>query len=137
MSLSPDQFRKVNQIKAALDKSDNVLKDHLISITTFERSAVKAQSGRVFAEWPRRIAGLQEETLRARGRLDKLDTGLRAQHRLHDALTELAAAFGAWHSGLASNQTDEVDAAKARMQRHFASADRLGKAALNDLKRGR
>src|SRR3977135_2663454 len=103
MSLSPEQLRKVNQIKAALGKSNNPLKDHFISLDTFERSALQAKSGRVFAEWPKRIAGLQAETLRARGRLDQLDTGLRAQRRLHDALTELAAAFGAWHRGLSSN----------------------------------
>ena len=137
MSLSPEQFRKVNQIKTALGKSDRRLKDDFISIDTFERSAKEAKSGRVMAEWPQHIAGLQAETLRARGRLDKLDTGLRAQRRLHDALTELAAAFGAWHRGLSSNQIDEVDVALAKMKRHYANADRLGKAGLADLKAGR
>ena len=136
MSLSPEQFRKVNQITAALGKSQK-LTDDLISINTFERSAMESKSGRVMAEWPQRIAGLQAETLRARGRLDKLDTGLRAQRRLHDALTELAAGFGAWHRGLTSNKIAAVDDAMASMKRHYANADRLGKAGVADLKAGR
>ena len=137
MSLSPDQFRKVNQIKAVLGKSNGTLKDHFISLDTFERSAQKAKSGRVFAEWPKRVAGLQAETLRVRGQLDKLDTGLRAQRRLHDALTELAAAFGAWHRGISSNRVGEVDDALDAMKRHYDNADRLAKAGLADLKVGR
>ena len=136
MSLSPEQFRKVNQITAALGKSQ-ALTDHLISINTFERSASKSTSGYVDPEWPQRVAGLRNEALRARGRLDRLNTGLRAQRALHDALTELAAAFGAWHRGLSSNQTAVVDDALASMKRHYANADRLGKAGLADLKAGR
>src|SRR3954464_10940615 len=100
--LTPDQQRKVRAIEAGLGKSDRAIKDHLISIDTFGRSARKAKTGRVFAEWPRRIAGLEAETLAARDRLDGLHTGLRAQSNLRAALTELASAFGAWSRGLSS-----------------------------------
>jgi hypothetical protein len=111
--------------------------DHLSSIETFERSARKSNTGRISAEWLKRIAGLETETLRARDKLDQLKTGLRAQRRLHDALTEMAAGFGAWHRGLASSQLDVIDEALASMQRHFAKADRLGAAGVADLKLGR
>jgi len=135
--LTPDQQRKVRAIENAVAASDRAVKDHLISLDTFERSAIKAKTGRVTAEWPRRIAGLHNEALRARDRLDRLDTGLRAQSRLRASLTELASAFDAWHSGLSSTDTDVVEHAMARMQRHYTNAGRLGKSGLADLKAGR
>jgi hypothetical protein len=135
--LTPEQTRKVRAIEATLGRSDRILKDHLISIDTFGKSAGKAKTGRVTAEWPRRIAGLQTETLAARARLDRLDTGLRAQRVLRSALTELASAFGAWHRGLSSTDVDVIDHARASMQRHFTNAGRLGRSGLADLKAGR
>lgn len=135
--LTPEQTRKVKAIEAALGRSDRVLKDHLISINTFGRSARKAGTGRVAAEWPRRIKGLQTETLAARDRLDRLDTGLRAQRILSSALAELASAFGAWQRGLSSSDIEVVEKALASMQSHCTKADRLGKSGLAELKAGR
>jgi hypothetical protein len=135
--LTPDQERKVREIRAALGKSDNRLRDDLISIRTFERSALKYKTGRIYAEWPVRIAGIRTELLRARARLDGLNTGLRAERRLQAGLTELAAAVDAWHRGLTSDRLDVIDAALASMKRHFAKAHQLGKAGLADLEQGR
>jgi hypothetical protein len=135
--LTPERARKVRAIEAALERSDRVLKDHLISIETFGRSARKAGTGRVAAEWPRRIKGLEAETLAARARLDRLDTGLRAQHTLRAALTELASAFAAWHRGLSSNDAAVIERARASLQRHYTNAGRLGRAGRAELKAGR
>lgn len=135
--LTPSQLQKVKAINAAVASVDRAVKDHLYSLDTFERSARKAHTGRVTPEWPRRIAGLETETLRARDRLDKLHTGLRAQGTLRAALTELASAFNAWHRGLVATDEQAVTKAIASMQRHYANAGRLGKRGLADLKAGR
>jgi hypothetical protein len=135
--LTPDQVNKIKAINTAVASVDRAFKDHLASIDTFERSARKARTGRITAEWPRRIAGLEAETLRARDRLDKLHTGLRAQSLLRAALTELASAFAAWHRGLVATDERAVTQAIASMQRHYANAGRLGKRGLADLKAGR
>lgn len=135
--LTPEQKRKVAAIKAALGGSDNRLRDHMISINTFERSALKVKTGRITNEWPARIAGIRAELLRTRGRLDALNTDLRAEQRLRTALTELAAAVDAWHRSLTSDQVKVVDAARASMKLHFARAHQLGKAGLADLEQGR
>lgn len=134
--LTPVQQRKVNEIKAALGKSDRAVYDHLFSIQTFERSAMKARTGRITAEWPRRIAGVRNEVQAAHDRLGRLHTGLRAETRLRGALTELAAAFEAWHYGLTSTNVREIDGAIVRMKGHFAKAETLSKAGTADLKRG-
>lgn len=135
--LTPEQVRKIRAINTALGTRDRTIKNHLTSVDVFARSALKAGSGRVFAEWPRRIAGLQAETLAARARLDRLDTGLRAQRTIRAALTELASAFGAWQRGLSSNDIEVVEKALASMQRHYVNAGRLGKSGFADLKAGR
>ena len=135
--LTPEQTRKVKAIEAALGRSDRVLRDNLISINTFDRSARKGKTKSVMAEWPRRIKGLQTETLAARGRLDRLNTGLRAQRVLSAALAELASAFGAWHLGLSSTDIEVIEKARVGMKTHYANAGRLGKSGLADLKAGR
>lgn len=135
--LTPEQTRKVKAIEATLAGSNRILRDHLASIDTFGRSARKAGTGRVFPEWPRRIAGLQRETLAARDRLGRLNTGLRAEMTLRAALAELASAFGAWHRGLTASDDDAIRQSIASMQRHYANAGRLGKSGLADLKAGR
>ncbi len=135
--LTPEQKRKIRQIEAALGKSDHALRDHFISLDTFGRSARKAKTGRVSTGWPETVAKLRAELLRARVRLDRLETGLRAQSRLHASLTELVAGVEAWHRGLVSTRAGEVESARASMRRHFAAADELAKRGLADLKRGR
>ena len=135
--LTPEQTRKVKAIEAALGRSDRVLKDHFTSINTFEKSAIKAKSGRVMGEWPRRIKGLQAETLAARDRLDRLNTGLRSQRVLRSALTELASAFDAWHHALSSSDETVIEKARVSMNRHYTNAGRLGRSGLADLKAGR
>jgi hypothetical protein len=136
-AMTPERTRKVKAIESVLERSDRVLTDHLVSIETFGRSARKAGTGRVFAEWPRRVAGLKSETLAARHRLDQLNTGLRAERMLRSSLTELASAFGAWQRGLSSSDVNVVDREIANALRHYANAGRLGRAGLADLKAGR
>src|SRR4249919_242871 len=116
--LTPEQKRKTNAVRAVLGSSDRAIKDHFISVRTFERSALKARTGRITPEWPRRIGGMKAETLAVRGRLDRLDTGLRAQRTLRAALTELASAFDVWQRGLASSDSEVIEKAKASAQRH-------------------
>ena len=135
--LTPAQRRKVKAINDAVASVDRAVRDHVASIETFERTARKVNSGRVFPEWPQRILGLQTETLQARDRLNRLQTGMRAQHNLAAALAELASAFGAWHRGLVATDEDAVTAAMASMQRHYRNAGRLGRSGLADLKAGR
>jgi hypothetical protein len=136
-ALTPEQKRKVNAIRVALGSSDRAIKDHFISVKTFERSALKSRTGRITPEWPRRIGGMRAETLAVRGRLDRLNTGLRAQRTLRAALTELASGFAAWQRGLAAGDRNVVESARASAQRHFANAERLGRSGLADLKAGR
>jgi hypothetical protein len=136
-ALTPDQKRKIRAIEQAIGSRDRRIRDHLVSIDTFDRSARKARNGRVWPEWPRRIDGLRVETLSARDRLDRLDTGLRAQGTLRSALTELASAFDAWHRGLTSSDIAAVEQAMRSMQRHYLNAGRLGKTGLAELKAGR
>jgi hypothetical protein len=135
--LTPTQRRKVKAIENAIASVDRVVGDHLASIDTFDRTARKVNSGRVFPEWPQRILKLQAETLRARDRLQRLDTGLRAERVLAAALAELASAFASWHRGLVATDEDVVTAAIASMQRHHRNAGRLGRSGLADLKAGR
>lgn len=135
--LTPAQRRKVKAINDAVASVDRAVRDHLASIDTFDRTARKVNSGRVFPEWPQRLLGLQTETLKARDRLNRLQTGMRAEHNLAAALAELASAFGAWHRGLTATDEDVVTAAIAAMRRHHRNAARLGKSGLADLKAGR
>jgi hypothetical protein len=135
--LTPAQRRKVKAINDAVASVDRAVRDHAASIETFERTARKVNSGRVFPEWPQRILGLRTETLKARDRLMRLDTGLRAESVLAAALAELASAFAAWHRGLVATDQDVVTASIASMQRHYRNAGRLGRSGLADLKAGR
>jgi hypothetical protein len=135
--LTSAQRRKVKAINDAVASVDRAVRDHAASIETFERTARKVNSGRVFPEWPQRILGLRAETLKARDRLMRLDTGLRAESVLAAALAELASAFAAWHRGLVATDQDVVTASIASMQRHYRNAGRLGRSGLADLKAGR
>jgi len=133
-AVPPEKQRLVREIKAALAKSNNPIKDHFISLDTFERHAKKYGH---FSGLPEIVVKLRAELLRARGRLDELDTGLRAERRLSAALTESAAGVAAWHAGLKSRNLREINAALRSMERHFAKARSLGKAGAADLERGR
>ena len=69
-SLTPEQQRKVRAIEAALGKSDRAIKDHLISIDTFGRSARKAKTGKredwvgsMVSQMPRTTARANSERL--------------------------------------------------------------------------
>ncbi len=137
VDLSPDQKRKVAEIKAALAKSDHAVHDHFYSLDTFERSARKARSGRIGVGWPETVGKLRAEMLRARDRLDALDTGLRAQHELRASLTDFAAGFEAWERGLNSGRVSVIEQEAIAMQRHFAQATARGKAGVSHLAKGR
>lgn len=135
--LSPERQRKVAEIKDALGRSDRAVYGHFVSLDTFERSAKQTGSGRVSGEWLKTLAKLREELLRARERLDQLNTGLRAEALLRRSLGDAAAAVDAWESALGSSDPDEIAAAMARMENHFAAAERNGSRGASDLKRGR
>jgi hypothetical protein len=134
--LSPAKRAKIKQINKALGKSDNVLTDRFISIDTFQRGAVKAQSGRVSGSWLDTIDDLRKEALRARDRLERLNTGLRAERRLREALTETAAGVKAWHDAMRTSDLAALERAQARMERHFANANHSGRLGHHDLQRG-
>ncbi len=135
--LSPNQKRKVRQIKDALGRSDHTVYDHFFSLDTFERSAKKAKTGRVTAEWPRRIDGLYRELLLARDRLDDLHTGLRAQGQLRRALGLSAEAMDHWRDALRSQDPQEIDRLSHRMQSAFVAAETAGRRGKRYLEQGR
>ena len=116
MSLSPDQFRKVNKIKAALDKSDRAVKYHFISLNTFERLPRNRRVEGFRQVGPKRSRS-SETNYKKRRPGPVLGTGLRAERLLRDGLKESAAAVEAWRYGLTSNSVREIDAATSRMQR--------------------
>ena len=137
MSLTAEQQRKVNLIKAALGASDHGIYDHFFSLDTFERSAQKAGSGRVSGQWIETLTKLRAEILRARDRLDGLHTGLRAETQLRKALIQSAAGVAAWKFALESKDPQEINAALLRMKTHFNVAESYGRSGAGYLKRGK
>ena len=135
--LSADRQRKVDEIKAALGKSDQVVHDLFTSLDALEASALKASTGQVSVAWLNTLEGLRNELLHARDRLDKLNTGLRAQGLLRQSLIQGAAGVAAWRFALGSSDINEIRAATARMQHHFANADHTGRQGAISLKQGR
>ena len=136
-TLTPDQRRKVAQIKAALGGSDRAVRDHFYSLDTFERSAKKYKSGRVAGPWVDTLTKLRGELLGARNRLDDLNTGLSAQVLLRRSLTDTVAAIAAWRTALSSSDPQVISAAITRMQNRFAAAESNGRRGAFYLERGR
>jgi hypothetical protein len=140
--LSPKQRHKINLITDALGKSDQDVGTYLKQILANQNAAVKFPDpqlgpGRLSSTSLGYFTKLSTELLRARDRLDALQTGLRAERELSDALTQSAAAVAAWHRGMGSDDGLTIDRAHATAHRLFAGADKLAKAGLADLKRGR
>ena len=140
--LSPERQHKIRLIKDALGKSDHDVDLYLKQILANQRAAVRFPDpqlgpGRLSPTSLAYFTKLSGELLRARDRLDALHTGLRAERELSEALTQSAAAVAAWHRGMGSDDVLTIDRAQATAKRHFASADKLAKAGLADLKRGR
>lgn len=136
-ALTPDQRRKIAEIKAALATSDRRVRDHFFSLDTFERSAKKYKSGLVSGTWIDTLTKLHTELLSARNRLDDLHTGLSAQVLLRRSLTDAVAAIAAWRTALASSDPQVIGAAITRMQNRFAAAESNGKRGAFYLERGR
>jgi hypothetical protein len=149
VQLTPDQQRKVALINSTLGLSDEKLKNDLSSIETFARDCTNP-SLNVYGchgyydnlveytpEWPARVRSVHDELLRARDRLDTLNTGLRAERLLSAALGEAAAAFGDLAAGLTSNDQAEIEQKLASMQGHWTTANAIVKAALTSLEQGR
>lgn len=136
-ALPPAAARKVRQIQDALAHSDATLKDHFINLNTFERSLVSSKTGRVYTGWPETVAELRDELVRAYHRVTALHTGLRAEQRFRIALVEMSIAVGHWHAGLTTQDSNVVETEMEAMSKHFARANRFGKAAAADLKEGR
>lgn len=135
--LTADQKRKVRLIELALAKSDTRVRDHFRSLDVFERSYRKSTSGRISVAWVETLDKLRKELLRAKARLDDLNTGLQAERQLRLALRETALAVAAWRDGMATNDVAAIDRYLERMDRHFAKAERYGRHASVSLKRGR
>lgn len=135
--LSPQQKRKVDQITEALEKSGSAVYDHFISLDTFERSVRRSTTGRISGEWIKTFTKLRKELLRARDRLDELETGLLAQRQLRKALTQSAAAVEAWQDAMDSDDVKAITAARKRMSHHFDLAAELGTKAAANLEKGR
>jgi hypothetical protein len=145
-SLTREQKRKVALVKAALQRSDNAVKDHLISLGSYERAAMTSQYGLHGATgdimkstpgWPDTIRKLHDEVLRAQDRLDALHTGLHAERLLSQSLGEFAAGADNWRHGLSSGDGAEVERSSTAMRRHWTRATALAKAGFAELERGR
>jgi hypothetical protein len=140
--LSPKQRHKIHLITDALGISDHDVGTYLTQILANQRAAVqfpdpKLGPGRLSPTSLGYFTKLSTELLRARDRLDALQTGLRAERELSDALTQSAAAVAAWQRGMGSDDGLTIDRAQATAKRLFTGADKLATAGLADLKRGR
>jgi hypothetical protein len=140
--LSPEQRHKIRLITDALGKSDHDVSTYLKQILANQNAAVKFPDpqlgpGRLSPTSLDFFTKLSAELLRARDRLDALQTGLRAERELSGALTQSAAAVAAWHRGMGSDDGLTIDRAQAAAHRLFVGADKLAKAGVADLKRGR
>lgn len=135
--LSPDQQRKVHQITTALGESDRAIHHLFTKLDAFESSAKTSKTGNVSTAWLATLDKIRAELLRARDRLDGLNTGLHAQASLRKSLIQTAAGVAAWRFALGSKDQKEIAAAEARMQHHFNDAAYWGKRGAIYLKQGR
>jgi hypothetical protein len=142
-ALAPERQRKVDLIKAALAKSNVELHSILHSILDDEAAALHVGpqpsfGGRLFSDISVRSRGqLGAELLRARARLVALHTGLQAERQLRDALAAGAAGADAWERALSTDDGRTIAHAQAAMTKHFTNADRLSRAGLANLEKGR
>ncbi len=141
--LTPEQQRKVGLIKEALAKSNaeihflyhEILDDEGVSLHVGPQPSY---GGRLFSDSEVRWRGMVgAELLRVRARLAALHTGLQAERQLRDALAESAAGFAAWARGLGTDDGRTIVSAQKAMTKHFANADRLTRAGLDNLEKGR
>jgi hypothetical protein len=141
--LKPEQRRRIRLIKQELAKSNGELHRCWHEILKEEDSAVRfgpqaSYGGRLFSDVSVRFrAQLGAELLRARDRLAALHTGLQAEHELRQALTAAAAGADAWYHALSTDDARKISDAEKAMSRHFADADRLHRAGLANLEKGR
>jgi hypothetical protein len=142
-ALTPERQHKVDLIKEALAKSNVELHSILHSILDDEAAALHVGpqpsfGGRLFSDISvRSRAQLGDEMLRARARLAALHTGLQAERQLRDSLTESAAGAAAWARALSTDNGLAIAHAQTAMTKHFANADRLARAGLTNLEKGR
>ena len=141
--MTPDRQRKVDLIKEALSKSNVQLQSLFELILGDEATSIHvgpqpSYGGRLFSDSEVQTrAELGVELLRARVRLAALHTGLQAERQLRDALTESAAGAAAWAQALSTDNGRTIAQAQKAMAEHFANADRLQKAGLANLEKGR
>ena len=136
-TLNPDQRRKVREIRAALGKSDRAIHAHFVALDRFERAALNAKSPNVNRAWPRTLDELHGELLTTRARLDRLNTGLRAQELFHKSLGYAAQAVDHWRRALRSRDPRAIARLRHEMQQAFAASASAGQRAEHDLNRGR
>lgn len=126
-TLSLDQRRKIGEIRAALGKSDHAVRTHFAALDAVERAAKKGKTARVTRRWTGTLNELHGELLQARGRLDALHTGLRAQGQLRRSVVLTAEAVAHWRDGLRAGNPKRVAHAKAQMRAAFAAAQVAGR----------
>ena len=142
--LTPEQRRKVGLIKGALAKSDKELHFLLHQILLAEGSAIRFGPVPAFAGGPPRLpldpglrTRLGAELLAAAARLAALHTGLQAERLLRESLVAAAAGTEAWYRALSTDDGRAIVHAQQTMSKQFANAEKLHKAGLADLEKGR
>jgi hypothetical protein len=135
-SLTREQRRKIDLIKHALDESDVALHRHMVKLEQAEQSAKHHLTRDLSGQQSRILDQIHDEISGALQRLEALDTGLKAQADLREALIDTAAAFAAWALELRSRDPGEIVRARARMQSHFSAAAKSGDRGSYRLKRG-
>lgn len=142
-TLTPEQRRKVAAIKEALAKSNNELHRVLHEILVEENSAVRfgpqpSFGGHLFSTTSVRFrAQLAAELRRASTGLAALHTGLIAERQLRSSLVASAAGADAWFRALSTDDGATIFHEQKAMTAAFAKADRLLKAGLANLEKGR
>ena len=141
--LTPEQQRKIALIKAALQKSDKELHVLVHGISLAEDSAAHfgpqpSFGGHLFANITVKFrAQLAAELRRASTRLAALHTGLLAEKQLRSSLLASAAGADAWYRALSSDDGATIFREQKAMTAAFAKADKLQKAGLANLEKGR
>jgi hypothetical protein len=129
------QRKKMAQIKTALDKSDRAV---ATNFARFDQSVAAAKSAGkpVGSRQARELDGVYRELLKARDRLDKLQTGLQAQSLYRHSLVLTAEGVDQWRKALRSTNPDVIAQCDTRMGNAFAAAQDAGQQAAHALERG-